>query len=158
MTTTEGLLVGKRGLILGVANDHSIAWGIAQTLAAHGAELAFTFQDENLERRVRPLAASVNASLVLPCDVADQTSIDAVFEKIEAEWGQLDFVVHAIAFSDKAELNGRYSETTRGNFARTMDISVYFFTAVARRAAAMMHDGGSMSTLTYYGAVRGMTP
>ncbi len=149
-------MVGKRGLILGVANDHSIAWGIAQTLAAHGAELAFTFQDENLERRVRPLAASVNASLVLPCDVADQTSIDAVFEKITTEWGQLDFVVHAIAFSDKAELNGRYSQTTRDNFARTMDISCYSLTAIARAAAALMPAGGSILTLTYAGARRVM--
>ncbi|MDA0664408.1 MAG: SDR family oxidoreductase [Proteobacteria bacterium] len=156
MTTTQGLMDGKRGLILGVANDHSIAWGIAQTLAAQGAGLALTFQDENLERRVRPLAASINASLVLPCDVADQGSIDAVFETIAAEWGQLDFVVHAIAFSDKAELNGRFADTTRDNFARTMDISCYSFTAIARAAAALMPTGGSILTLTYAGARRVM--
>ena len=147
---------GKRGLVMGVANDHSIAWGIAQTLAAHGAGLALTYQDDNLEKRVRPLAESVDAELILPCDVADQDSIDALFGSLAASWGTLDFVVHAIAFSDRAELNGRFLDTTRGNFARTMEISCFSFTAVTRAAAALMPAGGSVLTLTYAGSRRVM--
>ncbi len=149
-------LKGKRGLVMGVANDRSIAWGIAAAAAAHGAELAFTFQGEALEKRVRPLAESVNAKIIVPCDVTDEASIDATFETIEKEWGSLDFVVHAIAFSDKNELDGLYLDTTRANFLRTMDISVFSFTAVAKRAKPLMTEGGSLVTLTYYGAERVM--
>ncbi len=149
-------MAGKRGLVLGVANDHSIAWGIASATAAEGAELAFTYQSEGFGKRVRPLAASVGASIVLPCDVGDDASIDAVFAAIEAEWGGLDFLVHSIAWSDKDELNGRYVDTSRGNFAQSLDISCFSFTTLARRAALMMKDGGSMLTLTYSGAERVM--
>jgi enoyl-[acyl-carrier protein] reductase I len=152
----EGLMKGKRGLIMGVANDHSIAWGIAQTLHAHGAEMAFTYQGEAFGRRVRPLADKVGARLVLPCDVEDSVSIDAVFEALKAEWGTIDFVVHAIGFSDKNELKGLYADTTKENFVRTMVISCYSFTEVARKAAAMMNPGGAMVTLTYAGSVRVM--
>lgn len=152
-----GLMKGKRGLIMGVANDKSIAWGITQYLHAQGADLAFTYQGEALEKRVRPLAESVGSSLIMPCDVTDEASIDATFSALEKEWGQLDFVVHAIAFSDKEELKGRYVDTTAGNFAMTMNISVYSFTAVARRAYPLMKDGGSLLTLTYYGAEK-VTP
>ena len=148
----NNFLKGKRGLIMGVANDRSIAWGIAEAAAASGAELAFTYQGEALEKRVRPLADKIGASIVVPCDVTDEESIDAAFGEIEKEWGQIDFVVHAIAFSDKNELDGLYLNTTRDNFTRTMDISVYSFTAVAQRAAPLMKDGGSLITLTYYGA------
>jgi len=148
----NNFLKGKRGLIMGVANDRSIAWGIAEAAAASGAELAFTYQGEALEKRVRPLAEKIGANLVLPCDVTDEASVDDAFSAIEKEWGQIDFVVHAIAFSDKNELDGLYLNTSRENFARTMDISVYSFTAVAQRAAPMMKDGGSLITLTYYGA------
>ena len=148
----NNFLQGKRGLIMGVANDRSIAWGIAEAAAASGAELAFTYQGEALEKRVRPLAEKIGASLVLPCDVTDEASVDEAFNAIEKEWGQIDFVVHAIAFSDKNELDGLYLNTSRENFARTMDISVYSFTAVAQRAAPLMKDGGSLITLTYYGA------
>ena len=151
-----GLMAGKRGLVMGVANDRSIAWGIAQALAAEGAEIAFSYQGEQLQRRVEPLAASVGATLVLPCDVTDDASIDALFQRLQQEWGGLDFLVHAIGFSDKEQLRGRYADTTRQNFAMTMDISVYSFTAVAQRAAAMMPKGGSLLTLTYYGAERVM--
>lgn len=147
---------GKRGLVMGVANDRSIAWGIAQAVAAQGAELAFTFQGEALEKRVRPLAAEIGAKIVVPCDVTDAPSIDAAFKAIEKEWGQLDFLVHAIAFSDKNELDGLYLDTTRDNFLRTMDISVYSFTAVAQRAVPLMKEGGSLVTMTYYGAERVM--
>jgi enoyl-[acyl-carrier protein] reductase I len=158
--TTESrmthLMQGKRGLIMGVANDHSIAWGIAKTLAAHGAELAFTYQGEALAKRVRPLAESVGASLVLPCDVEDIASVDKVFADIGKAWGKMDFLVHAIAFSDKSELNGRYADTTRENFTRTMLISCFAFTEAAKRAAALMPDGGSMVTLTYNGGDRAM--
>jgi len=153
---TGSLMAGKRGLVLGVANDHSIAWGIASATAAEGAELAFTYQSEGFGKRVRPLAASVGASIVLPCDVGDDASIDAVFAAIEAEWGGLDFLVHSIAWSDKDELNGRYVDTSRGNFAQSLDISCFSFTTLARRAALMMKDGGSMLTLTYSGAERVM--
>ena len=150
------LMAGKRGLIMGVANQRSIAWGIAEACAKHGAELAFTFQGEALEKRVRPLAESVNAKLVLPCDVTDEASVDATFAEIEKEWGKLDFVVHAIAFSDKEELTGRYVDTTADNFQKTMLISCYSFTAVAQRAEKLMADGGSLLTLTYYGAEKVM--
>lgn len=149
-------LKGKRGLIMGVANDRSIAWGIADAAAKSGAELAFTYQGEALEKRVRPLAESVGSKIVLPCDVTDEPSLDKAFEAIKREWGGLDFVVHAIAFSDKNELDGLYLNTSRENFKRTMDISVYSFTAVAQRAAPLMKNGGSMLTLTYYGAERVM--
>ena len=147
----------KRGLIMGVANDHSIAWGIAKALAAQGAELAFTYQGEALGKRVMPLAESVGSNIVLPCDVEDLASVDATFEALEKRWGTLDFVVHAIGFSDKNELKGRYIEqTTRENFSRTMVISCYSFTEVAQRAAKLMPNGGSLLTLTYGGATRVM--
>src|ERR1700761_3095299 len=151
-----GLMHGKRGLIMGVANDHSIAWGIARTLAAHDAKLAFTYQGDALAKRVKPLAASVGADLVLPCDVEDIASVDAVFDAIEKEWGAMDFLVHAIAFSNKEELKGRYADSTRENFIRTMVISCYAFTEAAKRAAALMPDGGAMVTLTYNGGDRAM--
>ena len=150
------LMVGKRGLIMGVANDHSIAWGIAKAVAAHGAQLAFTYQGDALAKRVKPLAASVNADLVMPCDVEDIASVDAVFSEIARSWGTLDFLVHAIAFSDKTQLSGRYADTTRENFLRTMAISCFAFTEAARRAAALMPNGGSMLTLTYNGGDRAM--
>jgi enoyl-[acyl-carrier protein] reductase I len=151
------LMQGKRGLIMGVANDHSIAWGIAKTLAAHGAELAFTYQGEALGRRVRPLAQSAGSKLILPCDVEDVRSVDAVFEQLRAAWGTLDFLVHAIGFSDRNELKGRYADTTRENFTRTMVISCFSFTELAKRAADMMPaGGGSMLTLTYGGSMRVM--
>jgi enoyl-[acyl-carrier protein] reductase I len=156
MTETQNLMEGKRGLILGVANDHSIAWGIARTLAAQKAEIALTFQNDSFGKRVKPLAKSIDAALTLPCDVADQDSIDAVFAALDQHWGGLDFVVHAIAFSDRAELNGRFVDTTRENFARSLDISCYSFTAIARNAAALMGDGGSILTLTYAGSRRVM--
>ena len=154
--TSNGVMQGKKGLIMGVANDRSIAWGIAAKLAEQGAELAFTFQGEALQKRVTPLAASVGSDLVMPCDVTDEVSMDAVFSTLKQKWGKLDFVLHAIAYSDKEELKGGYVDTSRQNFQRTMDISVYSFTAVAKRAAEMMNDGGSMLTLTYYGAERVM--
>jgi enoyl-[acyl-carrier protein] reductase I len=150
------LMQGKRGLIMGVANDHSIAWGIAKTLAAHGAKLAFTYQGDALGKRVKPLAASVGADLVLPCDVEDTKSVDAVFAELKRIWGTLDFLVHAIAFSDKAQLTGRYADTTRENFTHTMLISCFSFTEAAKRAAAMMPNGGAMVTLTYNGGERAM--
>ena len=141
---------------MGVANDRSIAWGIAKAVSDQGAELAFTFQGEALEKRVRPLAESVNSKLVLPCDVTDDAALDEVFKTLEKEWGMIDFVVHAIAFSDKNELDGLYVNTTRANFQRTMDISIYSFTAVCQRAMPLMKDGGSLLTLSYYGAERVM--
>ena len=152
----QGLMAGKRGLVMGLANDKSIAWGIARAVAAEGAELAFSYQGEALKKRVDPLAAQLGSSLVLPCDVSEESSIDALFQTLRQEWGSLDFVVHAIGFSDKDQLRGRYADTTRDNFLMTMDISVYSFTAVAQRAAAMMPEGGSLLTLTYYGAERVM--
>jgi enoyl-[acyl-carrier protein] reductase I len=152
----NGLMAGKRGLIMGVANDHSIAWGIAKALAAAGAELAFTYQGEAFGRRVRPLAEEVGAKLLLPCDVEDEASVDAVFAALKAEWSRLDFLVHAIGFSDKNELKGRYADTTRANFSRTMVISVFSFTEVARKAAALMEGGGTLLTLTYGGSTRVM--
>ncbi|MFI0395016.1 enoyl-ACP reductase FabI [Paracoccus jiaweipingae] len=151
-----GLMAGKRGLIMGLANDKSIAWGIAKALADQGAALAFSYQGEALKKRVDPLAAQLGSDLVLPCDVADGDSIDTLFDTLKDKWGSLDFVVHAIGFSDKDELRGRYVDTSRDNFAMTMDISVFSFTAVCRRACAMMPDGGSLLTLTYYGAERVM--
>ncbi|MEX1083749.1 MAG: SDR family oxidoreductase, partial [Xanthobacteraceae bacterium] len=150
------LMQGKRGLIMGVANDHSIAWGIARTVAAHGAELAFTYQGEALGRRVKPLAESLGSKLVLPCDVEDVASVDGVFAEIKKQWGALDFLVHAVAYSDKNELKGRYAESTRENFIRTMVISCYSFTEAAKRAAALMSTGGAMVTLTYNGGSRAM--
>jgi len=156
MTDRKGWMEGKKGLIMGVANDRSIAWGIAEACAKEGAELAFTFQGEALEKRVRPLAESVKSPIVCACDVTDDASIDAAFAEIEKKWGKIDFVVHAIAFSDKKELDGLYLDTTRENFKRTMDISIYSFTAIAQRAAKLMGEGGSLLTLTYYGAERVM--
>jgi len=145
---------GKRGLVMGVANDHSIAWGIASMLAAHGAEMAFTYQGDAFGKRVQPLAESVGSSLVLPADVSNPESLDAVFDTLKAEWGQLDFLVHAIAYSKKEELKGRYSATTRENFLNTMDISCYSLTDLSRRAMPLMTEGGSILTLTYLGAER----
>ncbi len=152
----SSLMQGKRGLVLGVANDHSIAWGIASALAEHGAELAFTYQGNGFAKRVKPLAESVGSNIVLPCDVSDDDSIDAVFSTIEKEWGSLDFVVHSVAYSDKDELSGRYVDTTRDNFKLTLDISCFSFTTIAQRAAALMPNGGSLITLTYSGAERVM--
>ncbi len=148
------LMAGKRGLVMGVANERSIAWGIAQALGAHGAELAFTYQDEVFAKRMRPLADGVGSELVIACDVEDEAQLADTFEKIGAAWGGLDFVVHAIAFSDKAELKGRYLDTTRANFARTLDISCYSFTATAKCAAPLMRDAGSLLTLTFSGSSR----
>jgi enoyl-[acyl-carrier protein] reductase I len=151
-----GLMKGRRGLIMGLANDKSIAWGIAKALADQGAELAFSYQGEALKKRVEPLAAQIGSDFLAECDVSDEASIDALFQTLTTRWDSIDFIVHAIGFSDKDQLRGRYAETTRDNFLMTMDISVYSFTAVARRAAAMMPNGGSMLTLTYYGAERVM--
>lgn len=157
MTEQRGIMTGKRGLIMGVANNHSIAWGIAKVLAEHGADLAFTFQGEAFERRVKPLAESVNAKAVVPCDVEDEASMAAAFAAVgQAFGGAFDFVVHAIAYSDKEELKGRYLNTTRGNFARSMLISCYSFTEVARLAAPYMKDGGALITLTFSGSTRVM--
>lgn len=151
-----GIMEGKRGLIMGLANDKSIAWGIAKAVAAEGAELAFSYQGEALLKRVSPLAAELGSDIVVPCDVGDAASLDALFERLESEWGKLDFVVHAIGFSDKSELRGRYVDTSPDNFKMTMDISVYSFTAVCQRAEKMMPDGGSLLTLSYYGAEKVM--
>ena len=145
-------LKGKRGLVMGVANDRSIAWGISKAAHEAGAELAFSYQGEALAKRVKPLAESLGSDILIECDVTDEGSIEAAFKEIEAKWGKLDFVVHAIAFSDKNELDGKYVDTSRANFLRTMDISVFSFTAVAKAAAPLMTEGGSMVTLTYYGA------
>jgi enoyl-[acyl-carrier protein] reductase I len=152
--TSGGLLRGRRGLVMGVANDHSIAWGIARMLAAQGAELAFTYQGDAFGRRVAPLAASIGSKLVLSCDVEEPATVEQVFAALQDAWGSLDFLVHAIAYSDRAELKGRYADTTRENFIRTMVISCFSFTEVARRAAAMMDRGGALLTLTYGGSVR----
>jgi enoyl-[acyl-carrier protein] reductase I len=152
----QGLMNGKRGLIMGIANDHSIAWGMARTLRAHGAELAFTFQGDAQGKRVKPLAQSLGVELVLPCDVEDIASVDALFDALRAKWGQLDFVIHAIGFADKNELKGRYADTSRENFSRTMVISCFSFTEVAKRAADMMPQGGSMITLTFGASMRAM--
>jgi len=150
------LMSGKRGLVMGVANERSIAWGIAKAAHEHGAELAFTYQGDALEKRVRPLAESVDSDTVLPCDVTDEASIEKTFETLKEKWGEIDFLVHAIAFSDKSELDGRYLDTSRENFLRTMDISVYSFTAIAQYAVPLMKEGGSLLTLSYYGAERVM--
>jgi enoyl-[acyl-carrier protein] reductase I len=148
----NGLMAGKRGLIMGLANDRSLAWGIAKALADQGAELAFSYQGEALERRVRPLAQQLGSELLIDCDVSDIAMLDAAFDRLAETWPTIDFVVHAIGFSDKNELRGRYVDTSLDNFLMTMNISVYSFTAVARRARAMMPEGGSLLTLTYYGA------
>lgn len=151
-----GWMKGRRGLVMGVANDHSIAWGIARMLRAEGADLAFTYQGEAFGRRVKPLAEEAGSSLVLPCDVEDISTVDAVFASLKKEWGTIDFLVHAVAYSDKNELKGQYAHTTRENFIRTMVISCFSFTEIARRASAIMNPGGSMITLTYGGATRVM--
>ncbi|MCA1366645.1 MULTISPECIES: enoyl-ACP reductase FabI [Ensifer] len=156
MAQASGLMNGKRGVIMGVANNRSIAWGIAKALSEAGAEIALTWQGDALKKRVEPLAQELGAVMAGHCDVTDLGTIDAVFSTLEEKWGKIDFVVHAIAFSDKDELTGRYLDTSRDNFARTMDISVYSFTAVAARAERIMNDGGSMLTLTYYGAEKVM--
>jgi enoyl-[acyl-carrier protein] reductase I len=151
-----GFMAGKRGLIMGVANDHSIAWGIAQMMASQGAELAFTYQGEAQCKRLKPLAASIGSQIMLPGDVEKDAELDAVFARIKQEWGTLDFLVHAIAFSDREELKGRYVDTSRANFAKSLDISCYSFTAVAQRAAHLMPHGGALVTLSYLGAQRVM--
>src|SRR5579859_2094798 len=156
MTQARPIMEGKRGLIMGVANDRSLAWGISKAVSAQGAELAFTFQGEALEKRVRPLAETLGSTFVLDCDVTNEQSVSRVFEAISERWGRLDFLVHAIAFSDKEELKGKYVETSRGNFLRTLEISCYSFTDLCRRAAPLMTNGGSLLTLTYYGAERVM--
>ena len=153
---SNGIMHGKRGIVMGVANDRSIAWGIADAIAKQGAEIAFTYQGESLRKRVSPLAESVGSSIVIPCDVSSDEAIDETFNLLKEKWNSIDFLVHAIAYSDKEELKGEYIDTTRENFYKTMDISVYSFTAVAQRAAAMMPNGGSMITLTYYGAEKVM--
>lgn len=154
IATPAPLMAGKRGLVMGVANERSIAWGIARVLRAHGAELAFTYQGEAFGRRAIPLAQSAGAQIIVPCDVLDLKSVDNVFSEIEKTWGSLEFVVHALAFSDRRELHGRYADTSRENFTNTMVISCFSFTEVAKRAAALMPNGGSMVTLTYAGATR----
>jgi enoyl-[acyl-carrier protein] reductase I len=153
---TKGIMAGRRGLIMGVANDHSIAWGIARELHKHGAELAFTYQGDAFGKRLEPLAATVGSDTLINCDVEDIASVDAAFETIKSKWGKLDFLVHSIGFSDKNELKGLYANTTRENFTRTMVISCFSFTEVAKRAATLMTDGGSMITLTYGGSQRVM--
>ena len=152
----SNIMAGRRGLILGVANDHSIAWGIARALRQHGAELAFTYQNDAIAKRVTPLATELGSDIVLPCEVEDQASIDKVFAELKSRWGGLDFVVHAVAYSDKEELKGKYLNTSRDNFLRTMDVSCYSFTAIARAAADLMGEGGSLVTLTYTGSTRVM--
>ena len=156
MSEPGPLMAGKRGLIMGVANNRSIAWGIAQSLARHGAELAFTYQGDALKKRVEPLAKSIGSEIVMPCDVTDDASLDAAFATLEKRWGKLDFVVHAIAFSDRDQLDGRYVDTTPDNFHKTLFISCYSFTAIAQRAEKLMGAGGSLLTLTYYGAEKWM--
>jgi enoyl-[acyl-carrier protein] reductase I len=152
----DGLMKGKRGLVMGIANDHSIAWGIARKVAEHGGEVAVTYQGEAFGRRVKPLAEQIGSKLVIPCDVEDPVTVEAMFETLRREWGGIDFIVHAIGFSDKNELKGLYSDTTRENFVRTMVISCFSFTEVARHAAPLMPAGGSMLTLTYAGSTRVM--
>ncbi|QND15322.1 enoyl-ACP reductase FabI [Rhizobium leguminosarum bv. trifolii] len=156
MAQASGLMAGKRGVIMGVANNRSIAWGIAKAIHAQGGEVAFTYQGDALKKRVEPLAAEIGATLVGHCDVADEATIDEVFANVEKLWGKIDFLVHAIGFSDKDELTGRYVDTSADNFTKTMQISVYSFTSVARRAEKLMTDGGAMLTLTYYGAEKVM--
>ena len=152
----NGIMNGKRGIVMGVANDRSIAWGIAEAVAKQGAEIAFTYQGDALEKRVRPLAEKVGSNIIIPCDVSSDEAIEETFKLLKEKWDTIDFIVHAIAYSDKEELKGEYVDTTRENFYKTMDISVYSFTAIAQRAAKMMPDGGSMITLTYYGAEKVM--
>ena len=156
MSDSSGLMAGKKGLVMGVANDRSLAWAIARAVHAQGAELAFTHQGDALLKRVRPLAEGIGSDLVLPCDVTDDAGVDAVFAELKSKWGKLDFLVHAIAYSDKEELKGKYLDTTPENFSRTMLISCYSFTAVCRRAQELMTDGGSLVTLTYAGSERVM--
>jgi enoyl-[acyl-carrier protein] reductase I len=156
VTGSAQLMSGKRGLIMGVANNRSIAWGISKVAAMHGANLAFTYQGDALKKRVEPLAAEVGSDIVLPCDVTDTASVDAVFAALAERWGRLDFLVHAIAYSDKDQLDGRYVDTTAENFSKTLLISCYSFTAIAQRAEKLMTNGGSMLTLTYYGAEKVM--
>ena len=153
---SNGIMNGKRGIVMGVANDRSIAWGIAEAVAKQGAEIAFTYQGEALEKRVRPLAEKVGSNIIIPCDVSSDEAIEETFKLLKEKWDTIDFIVHAIAYSDKEELKGEYVDTTRENFYKTMDISVYSFTAIAQRAARMMPNGGSMITLTYYGAEKVM--
>ncbi len=152
----NGIMNGKRGIVMGVANDRSIAWGIAEAVAKQGAEIAFTYQGNALEKRVRPLAEKVGSNIIIPCDVSSDEAIEETFKLLKEKWDTIDFIVHAIAYSDKEELKGEYVDTTRENFYKTMDISVYSFTAIAQRAARMMPNGGSMITLTYYGAEKVM--
>lgn len=156
MSAPQQLMAGKRGLIMGVANERSLAWGISKKLHEHGAELAFTYQGEALEKRVRPLAEGVGSEILLPCDVTDQSSIDQTFDALKEKWGGIDFVVHAIGFSDKNELKGKYADTSRENFLMTMDISCFSFTAISKAASRIMNPGGSLLTLTYYGAEKVM--
>jgi enoyl-[acyl-carrier protein] reductase I len=156
VTENGRLMAGKRGLIMGIANNRSIAWGIAKSVAAHGASLAFTYQGDALKKRVVPLAAETGSDIVLPCDVMDPASLDTVFDDLRQRWGRLDFVVHAIAYSDKAELDGRYVDTSAANFSKSLLISCYSFTAIAQRAEKLMPDGGALLTLTYYGAEKVM--
>ena len=152
----NGIMNGKRGIVMGVANDRSIAWGIAEAVAKQGAEIAFTYQGDALEKRVRPLAEKIGSNIIIPCDVSSDEAIEKTFKLLKEKWDTIDFIVHAIAYSDKEELKGEYVDTTRENFYKTMDISVYSFTAIAQRAAKMMPNGGSMITLTYYGAEKVM--
>ena len=152
----NGIMNGKRGIVMGVANDRSIAWGIAEAIAKQGAEIAFTYQGDALEKRVRPLAEKVGSNIIIPCDVSSDEAIEETFKLLKEKWDTIDFIVHAIAYSDKEELKGEYVDTTRENFYKTMDISVYSFSAIAQRAAKMMPNGGSMITLTYYGAEKVM--
>ncbi len=152
----SNIMKGKRGLVMGVANDKSIAWGMARTLHEHGAELAFTYQGDAFEKRVRPLAEGIGSDFLIECDVADEDNLDTVFAEIEQKWGKMDFLIHAIAFSDKEELKGRYVDTSLGNFLNSMHISCYSFTSIMRRAAPLMKDGGSAVTLSYYGAEKAM--
>ena len=156
MAEGGNLMAGKRGVVFGVANNRSIAWGITKAVTQQGAEVALTYQGEALKKRVEPLAAEVGSKLVLPCDVTDTPSIDAVFAELKKEWGSIDFLVHAVAFSDKDQLDGRYVDTTEDNFAKTLQISCFSFTALAKRAEALMPNGGSLLTLTYYGAEKVM--
>ena len=153
---TKGIMEGKRGLIMGVANDKSLAWGIAHNLYKQGAELAFTYQGEILEKRVRPLAESVGSDFIIPCDVSNEENLDETFEALSKRWGKIDFVLHAIAFSDKEELKGPYFDTSKKNFTMALDISCYSFTSVCRRALPLMSEGGSLLTLSYYGAEKVM--
>jgi enoyl-[acyl-carrier protein] reductase I len=156
MAETAGLMAGKRGLVLGVANNRSIAWGITKAAHSNGAEIALTYQGDAIKKRVEPLAAELGSKLVLPCDVTDEASVEAVFAALAKEWGSIDFLVHAVAFSDKEELDGRYVDTSKDNFVQTMLISCYSFTSLAKRAEALMPNGGSLLTLTYYGAEKVM--